>query len=285
MKIERVGVIGCGLMGNGIAQVAAQCGYDVVVREVTKDLLDKGIGRIVKMLDGAIEKGKSTQEEKERTLSKIRGTLELRDLKNSDIVIEAVTEDIQVKDRVFGELDALCPGHTIFASNTSSIRISLIAEKLSRQDRVLGLHFFNPVPLMKLVEIVRPEAASEEAYTICKSFVESLGKTPITCKDTTGFVVNRLLVPYLLDAIRALEEGIATAEDIDTGLKLGCGHPMGPLALLDFVGLDTTLAISRIMFDEWHDPQYAPPKLLVEKVERGELGRKSGKGFYDYSKK
>lgn len=284
MVISKVGVVGCGLMGNGIAQVSAQAGYDVVVREISRELLDKGIKRIERMLTGALEKGKITEKDKEETLSKITPTLDINDLTDCDLIIEAVTEDIDLKKRLFEELDEICPADTIFTSNTSSIKISLMAEKLKRRDKVLGLHFFNPVPIMKLVEIVKPDTAGEEAYVTCKEFVKSLGKVPITCKDTTGFVVNRLLVPYLLDAIRTLEEGIATAEDIDTGMKLGCGHPMGPLTLLDFVGLDTTLAISHIMFKEWGLPQYSPPKLLEDKVRAGEVGRKSGKGFYDYSR-
>jgi 3-hydroxybutyryl-CoA dehydrogenase len=284
MKVSKIGVVGCGLMGNGIAQVSAQSGYKVVVREVSQELLDKGLSRIDKMLSRAVEKDKITAENKEKTLSKITGTVELDDLKDTDIIIEAVTEDIGIKNELFKELDGLCPKSTIFTSNTSSIKISLMAEELSRRDRVLGLHFFNPVPMMKLVEIVKPDTASQEAYETCRTLIESLGKVPITCKDTTGFVVNRLLIPYLLDSIRTLEEGIATAEDIDTGMKLGCGYPMGPLTLLDFVGLDTTLAISHIMYEEWGQPQYAPPKLLVDKVKAGEIGKKSGKGFYDYSR-
>jgi 3-hydroxybutyryl-CoA dehydrogenase len=284
MDIRKVGVVGCGLMGNGIAQVSAQSGYDVLVREVSREFLDRGLKRIDQMLDRAVEKGKIAPADGEKTRANIKGTTDLGDLVDCDLIIEAVTEDREVKTALFEELDTLCPPGVIFTSNTSSIRIALLAENLARRDRVLGLHFFNPVPVMKLVEIVKPDVASEEAYRTCRTFVESLGKVPITCRDTTGFVVNRLLVPYLLDAIRTLEEGIATAEDIDTGMNLGCGYPMGPLTLLDFVGLDTTLAIAHIMHEQWGQPHFAPPKLLEEKVRAGELGRKSGKGFYDYTK-
>lgn len=285
MEIRKVGVVGCGLMGSGVSQVSAQSGYETTVREVNRELLDKGLAKIQKYLDKSIAKGKATAEQKEMVNKNLRGTTELEDLKDSDMIIEAVTEDMDVKNELFKELDKLCPERTVFASNTSSLKISEMAAPTSRPDRFVGLHFFNPVPVMKLVEVVRTPPTSDETFQTALDFVKSLEKTAVACKDTTGFVVNRLLVPYLLDAIRALEAGVASKEDIDNGMMLGCGYPMGPLTLLDFVGLDTTLSIANIMHDEFKQPQYAAPELLKKMVAEGKLGKKSGMGFYDYSRK
>ncbi len=283
MPIQTVGVIGCGLMGSGIAQVCAQAGYKTIVREVNDDLLKKGLGKIEGFLTKSVEKGKLTAEQKQTVMSKLIGTTSLSGLKDADIVIEAAIENLNLKKELFGELDKLCPSHTIFASNTSSLTITEMAAATKRPDRFVGLHFFNPVPLMKLVEVVRTIATSQASFDAAFAFAKTLGKEPIACKDNSGFVVNLLLVPYLLDAIRALENGVASVEDIDKGMVLGCGYPMGPLTLLDFVGLDTTLYIANIMFEEYRDAKYAPPPLLRKMVLAGYLGKKSGKGFYDYS--
>jgi 3-hydroxybutyryl-CoA dehydrogenase len=284
MAINRVGVVGCGLMGSGIAQVSAQSGYETVVREISDELLEKGLGKIKKVLARGVEKGKLKQEEMADTLVKITGTVELKDLGDCDIIIEAVTENVDVKKDLFKMLDGISPPHAIFASNTSSLKITDIAGATKRPEQFIGLHFFNPVPLMKLVEVVRTPATSDEAFEAGLGFVSSLGKTPVACKDTTGFVVNRLLIPYLLDGIRAVEAEVASVEDIDVAMKLGCGYPMGPLTLLDFIGLDTILYIARIMHDEFKQPQYAPPRLLEKMVKEGTIGKKAGKGFYDYTK-
>jgi 3-hydroxybutyryl-CoA dehydrogenase len=285
MDIKNVGVVGCGLMGSGITQVCAQTGYTVTVKELNQELLDKGISKIRGFLQTGVEKGKVKKEEMEVALSRIKGTTTLADLKNSDIVIEAVIENMDQKKQIFRELDGICPPHTIFASNTSSLSITEMSTVTGRPDRFIGLHFFNPVPIMKLVEIVRPEITSQQTYDTAKAFAESLGKTVITAKDSPGFIVNLLLIPYLLDAIRAVESGIATKQDIDTGMKLGCGHPMGPLELLDFVGLDTTYFIAEAMFNEFKNPIFAPPPLLKRMVLAGLHGRKTGKGFYEYPRK
>ncbi len=285
MEIKRVGVIGCGLMGAGVSQVSAQKGYETTVREVSQELLERGLESIHRFIDKSIAKGKATPEQKETVNKNLKGTTKLEDLKDSDLIVEAVTEDITVKNKVFRELDKLCPEHTVFASNTSSLKISEMAAPTGRPDRFVGLHFFNPVPVMKLVEVVRTPSTSDQTYQAALDFVKSLDKTAVACKDTTGFVVNRLLIPYLLDAIRALEADIASREDIDNAMMLGCGYPMGPLTLLDFVGLDTTLSIANIMYEEFKQPQYAPPELLKQMVAEGKLGKKSGMGFYDYSKK
>jgi len=282
-EIRSVGVVGCGLMGSGIAQVAAQAGLTVTVREVDQGFLDKGLGKIRKFLDGGVAKGKMTAAEAGAILSRIHGVTALEDLKGSDLIVEAVTENLDLKREVFSTLDRACPPHTILSSNTSSLSITEMAAMTQRPDRFLGLHFFNPVPLMKLVEVVRTVRSSPETVEAGLEFARKLGKTPILAKDSPGFVVNLLLVPYLLEAIRALERGTARVEDIDTGMKLGCGYPMGPFTLLDFVGLDTTYSIANILFDEFKQPQYAAPTLLKRMVLAGYHGRKSGKGFYDYS--
>jgi 3-hydroxybutyryl-CoA dehydrogenase len=284
MSVKRVGVVGCGLMGSGIVQVSAQAGIDTVVREVDQPTLEKGLGRIRKFLDGGVEKGKMTAEERDKTLAHIKGTTQLEDLADCELIVEAAIENIAAKREIFSTLDRITKPDAVLASNTSSLSITEIAATAKHPDRVLGLHFFNPVPLMKLVEIIRALSTSEGAFDKAKGFVEQIGKTAVVCKDTPGFVVNRLLVPYLLDAVRLLESGLATREDIDNGMKLGCGYPMGPLTLLDFVGLDTTYYIANIMFEEFRQPQFAPPPLLKRMVLAGYMGRKSGRGFYDYSK-
>ncbi|HYR68910.1 MAG TPA: 3-hydroxybutyryl-CoA dehydrogenase [Candidatus Dormibacteraeota bacterium] len=282
--LKTVGVVGCGLMGSGIAQVSAQAGLVTWVREVDKPTLDRGLGRIRKFLDDGVAKGKVTAEDRDKVLANIKGTTELRDLAPCELVIEAVVESIEAKREVFQALDKLVQPTAVLASNTSSLSITEIAATAGRPERVLGLHFFNPVPLMKLVEIIRALPTNEAAFDVAKGFVEKIGKTSVVAKDTPGFVVNRLLVPYLLDAVRVFESGVASKEDIDNGMKLGCGYPMGPLTLLDFVGLDTTYYIANIMFEEFKQPQYAAPPLLKRMVLAGYMGRKSGRGFYDYSK-
>jgi 3-hydroxybutyryl-CoA dehydrogenase len=283
MSIKRVGVVGCGLMGSGIAQVCAEAGYAVVVREVSDALVEKGLGRIESFLAKGVEKGKLLPERKREVMGRLSGTSALASLSDCDIVIEAVVENLDAKREVYQALDAACAPATIFASNTSSLSITEMAATTRRPERFVGLHFFNPVPLMKLVEVVRSPLTSEDVFEQALGFAQSLGKTPIKAGDRTGFVVNRLLVPYLLDAIRAVEEGVGSVPDIDEGMRLGCGHPMGPLTLLDFVGLDTTYAIANIMFDEFREKRFAPPPLLKRMVQAGLNGRKSGKGFYDYS--
>jgi 3-hydroxybutyryl-CoA dehydrogenase len=284
MPIQSVGVVGCGLMGSGIAQVCAQKGHPTIVREINDEALKKGLDRIRAFLGEGVRRGKMTQAQMDQVLSSLRGTTSLADLKDCDLVIEAVVENLEEKRRVFGELDKVCKPSTLFASNTSSISIAAQAEATRRADRFLGLHFMNPVPLMKLVEIVRPDAVSAESYAAARAFAESLGKVTVTAKDTPGFIVNLILVPYLCEAVRAFERGLATKEDIDTGLELGCGVPMGPLKLLDFVGLDTTLYIMDVLHAEWPEPKYEAPALLRKMVAEGRMGKKAGKGFYDYPK-
>lgn len=281
--IKVVGVLGCGLMGSGIAQVAAQAGYRTIVREVSDALNEKGRSGITKSLDKFVEKGKVSAADRDATLARLTFTTRIADLKACDVVVEAVTEDLEVKNGMFRELDGLCGPDTIFASNTSSLTIAAMAGATKRADRFVGLHFFNPVPLMKLVEVVRTVTTSRPTFDRALAFARSLGKEPVAAKDNSGFVVNLLLVPYLLGAIRALEHGVATVEDIDKGMTLGCGHPMGPLTLLDFVGLDTTYKIAEIMFDEYRESHYAPPPLLKRMVLSGMHGKKAGRGFYDYS--
>ncbi|MBN2227270.1 MAG: 3-hydroxybutyryl-CoA dehydrogenase [candidate division Zixibacteria bacterium] len=279
----KIGVVGFGQMGGGITQVAAQSGFPVTTMEVSDELIAKGIGFITKLLDRAIEKGKLDQAAKEKTLGNITGTTDLKDLAECDIVIEAVTEDMVAKKEIFSELERICKPETIFASNTSSLPISDLAAATKRPDKFLGLHFFNPVPVMKLVEVVRTIDTSDAAFDAAFEFAKSLGKSPVKAKDTPGFIANVLLVPYLLDAIRQYEHGLASREDIDDAMKLGCGHPMGPLTLTDFIGLDTILYIADIMFEEFKDSHYAAPPLLRRMVNAGYLGKKSRRGFYDYT--
>jgi 3-hydroxybutyryl-CoA dehydrogenase len=282
-EIKKVGVLGCGLMGSGIAQVAAAAGYATVVREVAQPFLDKGKAGITKSLDKFVEKGKLPAAERDATLGRLSFVTDLAALKDCDIIIEAVTEDLELKNGMWKELDRICPGHTIFASNTSSLTIAAMAAATSRADRFVGLHFFNPVPLMQLVEVVRTVTTSQEAFDRALGFGKSLGKEAVAAKDNSGFIVNQLLVPYLLDAIRSLERGVGNTVDIDNAMKLGCGYPMGPFTLLDFVGNDTTFKIAEIMFEEYRETRYAPPPLLKRMVLAGMYGRKSGKGFYDYA--
>jgi len=283
MTIQKVGVVGCGLMGSGIAQVAAAAGFPTVVREVSGEIVEKGLKNIDKNLARLVEKGSLDESKKAEIRGRLKGTTALQDLKDCDVVIEAIIEQLPAKRELFSALDALCPASTIFASNTSSLTITEIATATKRPERFVGLHFFNPVPVMKLVEVVRTIATDPTVYEEMVAFGAKLGKTPVRAHDSTGFIVNRLLVPYLLDAIRALEEGVGSIEDIDNSMKLGCGHPMGPLTLLDFVGLDTTYYISNIMFDEFHEKRFASPPLLKRMVLAGWNGRKSGRGFYDYA--
>jgi 3-hydroxybutyryl-CoA dehydrogenase len=282
MQIKTVGVLGCGLMGAGIAQVCAASGYKTIVREVEDAFLKKGLGRIDKFLAGGVEKGKLTAEEKDTTLGNLSGTTRLDDLKDCDLIIEAIIENVEEKAKAYAILDGVVGEHAIFCSNTSSLCITELAAKTTRPDRFAGLHFFNPVPLMKLVEVIRGLTTSDDTYRQVFAFAQSLGKEPITAPDKPGFIVNRLLVPYLLDAIRSYEHGLGTIEDIDKGMKLGTGYPMGPFTLLDFVGLDTTYYIANIMFEEYREPAYAPPPLLKRMVLAGWLGKKSGRGFYKY---
>jgi 3-hydroxybutyryl-CoA dehydrogenase len=282
MDIKTVGVLGCGLMGSGIAQVCAAAGYKTIVREVEQALIDQGLARIRKFLAQGIDKGKVTPEARDRTLANLSGTVTFADLARCDLIIEAIIENIDEKRTSFAALDAVVDPHTIFCSNTSSLCIQELAAGTKRPDRFAGLHFFNPVPIMKLVEVVRALTTSDETYETVYAFAQSLGKDPITAPDKPGFIVNRLLVPYLLDAIRSYEHGLGTIEDIDKGMKLGTGYPMGPFTLLDFVGLDTTYYIANIMFEEYREPAYAPPPLLKRMVLAGRLGRKSGHGFYKY---
>jgi 3-hydroxybutyryl-CoA dehydrogenase len=283
MAIQKVGVVGCGLMGSGIAQVSAQAGFPTVVREVSGELVEKGLKGIDKNLARQVEKGSLTDAAKAEIRRRLKGTTSLEDLKDCDVVIEAIIEQLPVKRELFAALDGLCPAHTIFASNTSSLTITEIAAVTNRPQRFVGLHFFNPVPVMKLVEVVKTIATDPAVYEEMVAFGAKLGKTPVRSSDSGGFIVNRLLVPYLLDAIRALEEGVGSVVDIDNSMKLGCGYPMGPFTLLDFVGLDTTYYISQIMFDEFKEKRFAAPPLLKRMVLAGWHGKKTGRGFYDYS--
>lgn len=281
--IRKVGVLGCGLMGSGIAEACATAGYATVVREVTDELCARGRANIEKSLGRAVERGKRTAEERDAGLKRLSFTTRLEDLRDCDLIVEAVVEDIKTKIEMFRALDGMLPPRTIFASNTSSISITEMAAATRRADRMLGLHFFNPVPVMKLVEVIRTVLTSEETFETAMAFVRSLGKDPVVCRDTPGFLVNRLLVPYLLDSIRALESGVATVSDLDKAMTLGCGHPMGPFTLADFVGIDTLYRIAEVMYNDFRDPRYAAPPLLKQMVLAGYLGKKSGKGFYDYS--
>ncbi|MFC2030949.1 3-hydroxyacyl-CoA dehydrogenase family protein [Chloroflexota bacterium] len=282
MEIARIGVVGCGLMGSGIAEVCARAGYHVVVQEVNEAFLRSGLDRVQKSLTAAVARGRASQELVDEALARISGTLDLADLADCELVIEAAVENMAVKKEIFAALDGLLKPRAILASNTSSLCITELAAVTGRGDRVLGIHFFNPVPVMPLIEFVRTILTSDETTQIAQQFGASLGKTTVTAKDTPGFIVNRLLIPYLLDAAKAYEDGLATREDIDTAIKLGLHHPMGPLTLLDFVGLDTCLFIADAMFEELKDSRYAAPPLLRRMVLAGKLGRKSGAGFYDY---
>src|SRR3977135_3429491 len=281
--IKRVGVLGSGLMGSGIAQVAAAAGYDTIVRDVSQEVWDKARAGIEKSLAKFVEKGKLPAADRDATLKRLHFTTAAGDLKACDIVVEAVTEDLELKNALWKELDGLCGPATIFASNTSSLTIAAMAAATKRGDRFVGLHFFNPVPLMPLVEVVRTVTTTDETFKRAFAFAKSLGKDAVAAKDNSGFIVNLLLVPYLLDAIRAVERGVGSVPDVDKAMQLGCGYPMGPLTLLDFVGLDTTHNIAEIMFKEYREARYAPPPLLKRMVLAGMFGRKSGKGFYDYS--
>ena len=285
MNIQRVGVAGCGLMGSGIAEVAARAGFDVVVSEVDEGALEGGKSRIVKSMGRAVEKEKLSPEARDEAWGRLSFTTSLADMADRDIVIEAIVEDLAVKSELMGALDEITGPETIFASNTSSLTITEIAAATGRPDRVVGLHFFNPVPVMKLVEVVRTIATDEKVFDAAYRFARDLGKEPIKAKDNSGFVVNLLLVPYMLDAIRQLERGVASVEDIDRGMMLGTGYPMGPFLLCDFVGVDTTYRIAEIMFEEYRESRYAPPPLLKRLVALGRFGRKTGKGFYDWSAK
>ncbi len=282
MAIQQVGVVGCGLMGSGIAEVAARSGYATVVREVSAELVARGRGRIEKSTATAVEKGKLTAAQREEILGRMRFTTAVEDLAGCDVVIEAATENPALKKELFAALDKACKPETLLASNTSSIPIIELAAVTRRPEQVVGLHFFNPVPVMKLVEVVKTIRVGEAAIATARAFAESLGKRPILAKDRAGFVVNVLLVPYLLEAVRLVEQGVASPEDIDEGMRLGCGYPMGPLQLLDFVGIDTTFYIAEILFEEFKNPHYAPPTLLRQMTIAGLHGRKTGKGFYSY---
>ena len=281
-EIRTVGVCGAGLMGNGIAQTCASAGFNVILMEVAKEPLDRGVASIAKSLDKFVEKGKLSQADRDATFARIKPTTDVADLKGCDLVIEAIVENVEIKTKLFQQLDDLMAPHGIICTNTSSLCVIELAAKTKRPNRVAGLHFFNPVPIMKLVEVVKTIATTQDVVDALFEFSRKLGKEPILAQDTPGFVVNRLLIPYLLYAIRCYEGGLASKEDIDKGMKLGCGYPMGPLELLDFVGLDTTYYISEIMFDEFKDPIMAAPPLLKRMVLAGRYGRKSGKGFYDY---
>jgi 3-hydroxybutyryl-CoA dehydrogenase len=285
MAIRNVGVLGCGLMGSGIVQVSAQAGFSTVVAEASQELLDRGLGGLRRSLDGLVAKAKLDERGRDEILGRIKGVVGLEAFRDCDLVIEAITENQPLKNETFAKLDRICPPHALLASNTSSCNVTAMAAATKRPAQVLGLHFFNPVPLMKLVEVVQTILTDEKSVLAAYEWVQAVGKVPVRTKDSTAFIVNRLLVPYLLDAVRVYEGGLATLEDIDQAMKLGCGYPMGPFTLLDLVGLDTTMYVAEVMFDEYREPRYAPPPLLKRMVMAGQLGRKSGKGFYDYSRK
>jgi 3-hydroxybutyryl-CoA dehydrogenase len=283
MSIARVGVVGGGLMGSGIAQVAAQAGIATTLRELSEPLVQRARANITRSLDKSIEKGKLTADARDAALSRVTTTTRLDDLAACDVIIEAVVEDLDVKNALWRELNGHCAADTVFASNTSSLTIAAMATASGRPDRLVGLHFFNPVPLMRLVEVVRTLTTSDATFDRAMTLVRQLGKQPVVARDSSGFVVNRLLIPYMLDAIRALENGVGTITDIDAGMHLGAGHPMGPFTLLDFVGLDTVERVAEVMFDEYREQRFAPPPLLRRLVRAGHLGRKAGRGFYDYT--
>lgn len=283
MEIRKVGVVGCGLMGSGIAQVSAMAGFPTVVREASQHLLDKGLASIEKSLAKFVEKGELLADQKSQTLARLRPTLNLEEFAECDLVIEAITENLDLKKQLFAQLDRIVKPEAVFASNTSSLCITEMMTATQRAPRFLGVHFFNPVPLMKLVEVVKTVVTEPAIVQLGLDFARKLGKVPILTSDRAGFIVNRLLIPYLLDAIRALEEGFGTIEDLDQGMKLGCNHPMGPFTLLDFVGIDTSYYIAEILFNEYREKRFAPPPLMKRMVLAGMYGRKSGKGFYDYT--
>src|SRR6059036_2333610 len=283
MPINKIGVLGCGLMGSGIAQVSAQAGFVTTVVEANDELLQRGLGNLRTMLESLVARGKMDAKAKDDVLGRVAGTTRLEDLKDCDLIIEAITENQPLKNETFAKLDRICPPHALLASNTSSCNVTAMAAATRRPGQVLGLHFFNPVPLMKLVEVVRTILTDEAAVKTVTEWARAVGKTPVQAKDSTAFIVNRLLVPYLLDAIRVYEGGLATLEDIDQAMKLGCGYPMGPFTLLDLVGLDTTMYVAEVMFEEFREPRYAPPPLLKRMVLAGRLGRKTGRGFYTYN--
>ncbi len=284
MAIKQVGVIGCGLMGAGIAQVAAQAGFPTIVIEANDALLQRGLGGLRSTLDGLVGRGKLDSRARDETLARLTGTTRLEDLAGVDLVVEAITENQPLKNETFAKLDRTCAPHAILASNTSSCNVTGMAAATKRAPQVIGLHFFNPVPLMKLVEVVRTIMTDDATVATATEWVRALGKVPVQTKDSTAFIVNRLLVPYLLDAIRLYEGGLASLEDIDQAMKLGCGYPMGPFTLLDLVGLDTTMFVAEVMFEEFREPRYAPPPLLKRMVMAGRLGRKTGRGFYSYDR-
>jgi 3-hydroxybutyryl-CoA dehydrogenase len=283
MEIAKVGVVGCGLMGHGIAQICAQAGWDVVVREADQGALDKGLGKIEKQLGKAVEKGKLEQGDADAVRGRIQGTLDYSDLAECDLVIEAITEDLERKLEMWREVDGIVKDDAFFATNTSSLAVADQANATNRPDRFLGLHFFNPAQVMPLLEVVKADETSDEAYELGFGLGEKLGKTTVAARDNRGFIVNRLLVPYMLDAIRAYEQGVGSVEDIDAGMKAGASHPMGPLTLADFVGLDTLASIADVMEDAYGEERFAQPPTLRKLVEAGHFGRKSGRGFYDYS--
>ena len=282
MEIKKVGVVGCGLMGSGIAQVCAQSGYEVVVSEVTDELLNKGLASINKFLAKSVEKDKITEQDKDATLGRLKGTTNINDFSGCDLIIEAVTEDLELKKKVFADLDKVCPKEAMLSSNTSVLSIIDMAQVTSRPEKVVGLHFAYPVPIMRLLEIVQTIATSDETLETAKQFGESLGKVIVVAKDTPGFIVNRLFSPFINNAIRMVEAGIATKEDIDTAVKVGLNHPMGPLELIDLLGIDTGLRVANALYEELKEPQHAPPVLMKKMIAAGWYGRKTGKGFYDY---
>jgi 3-hydroxybutyryl-CoA dehydrogenase len=285
MSIKNVGVIGCGLMGSGIAQVAAQAGCSTIVIEANQALLDRGLGGIRRSLEALVAKARLSEGDRDATLGRLRGSVRMEDLAECDLVVEAITENQGLKNETFARLDAICRPHALLASNTSSCNVTAMAAATKRPGQVLGLHFFNPVPLMKLVEVVQSILTDDQTVRDAYEWVQAVGKVPVKTKDSTAFIVNRLLVPYLLDAIRVYEGGLASLEDIDQAMKLGCGYPMGPFTLLDLVGLDTTMFVAEVMVEEFREPRYAPPPLLKRMVLAGRLGRKTGQGFYDYGTK